>query len=229
MGTRFAKFVTFCTDSRYVPLGTRCALCSKRLGFFRTGFWSLNAAKLSDGELCEKCAENVDRLLATKDEWMKAGALRKTSWGRFSTRSRENMPVRMAKEMISAKELADQEQLSGLGSGLTSLFRMEDAVRIEPTAVQVGAARAKRLKNKVVVFGSAERGVFAKGDTIVLEQNGVSVSTSILEAYVYDCDENTLEINLRAHMGKQKISAGESGWLVLDFEEDVDVEGMIVR
>ena len=139
------------------------------------------------------------------------------------------MPVQLVKDMIAAKELADQEQLSGFGSGLTSLFRMEDAVRIEPTTVQVGVARAKCLKNKVVVFGLAEHGMFAKGDMIVLEQNGVSVSTSVLEVYVYDCDENTLEINLRAHMGKQKISAGESGWLVLDYEEDVDVEGVIVR
>ena len=229
MGTRFAKFVTFCTDSRYVPLGTRCTLCGKRLGLFRTGFWSLNAAKLSDGELCEKCAEKVDRLLATKDEWMKASVLRKTSWGRFSTRSREKMPVQLAQDMIAAKDQAEQEKLSGFGSELTSMFQMEDAVRIEPTAVQVGGARAKRLKNKVVVFGVAERGEFAKGDAITIEQNDVSVSTCVLEAYVYDCEENTLEINLRAHMGKPKISAGESGWLVLDYEADVDVEGVIVR
>ena len=64
MSSGFRKFVEWATDSRYVPLGSRCSLCRKKLGFFRTGFWSTNACKLTDGELCEKCAEKLERLIA---------------------------------------------------------------------------------------------------------------------------------------------------------------------
>ena len=75
MSSKFKNFVEWATDSRYVPLGSRCALCNRKLGFFYTGFWSTNAAKLSDGALCEKCASEVDRLLASKREWMKESVL----------------------------------------------------------------------------------------------------------------------------------------------------------
>ena len=227
MGSKFAKFVEFCTDSRYVPLGTRCALCGKKLGFFRTGFWSINAGKLADGVLCEKCNTQIERLLATKRDWMQPAALRKTAWGAYNTRNKEEMPLKAVKEMFADKENADAECLSGFGGSHTALFRIEEAVRIEPTALQVGVARSKRLKNKVVVFGTVERGSFSKGASIQIEQNGVPVTTVILEAYVYDCDENTLEINLRANMCKHTLNAGQSGWLVLDYENDVALESYI--
>ncbi|MBQ2977827.1 MAG: hypothetical protein IJE17_10075, partial [Clostridia bacterium] len=47
MATKFAKFVEWATDSRYIPLGSHCSLCDKKLGFFRTGFWSINAGLLA--------------------------------------------------------------------------------------------------------------------------------------------------------------------------------------
>jgi hypothetical protein len=70
MGKGFQKFVEFATDSRYVPLGSRCSLCGKRLGFFRTGFWSVNAAVLTDGALCPACMEKVQVLFQTRTQWM---------------------------------------------------------------------------------------------------------------------------------------------------------------
>ena len=41
MATKFAKLVEWATDSKYIPLGSHCSLCDKKLGFFRTGFWSI--------------------------------------------------------------------------------------------------------------------------------------------------------------------------------------------
>lgn len=218
MATKFAKFVEWATDSKYIPLGSRCSLCDKKLGFFRTGFWSINAGTLADGVLCAKCTEQVQQLLATKREWMKASALRQASWHPFNTNTWHRMPLQTAKEMIATKEAVDQRRLAAFGNDKTSLFRIEDAIRIEPTAIQVGIARAGHLKNKVVVFGTVEHGSFKKNDQVQIQQDRETTSTVILEAYVYDCEENTLDVCLRANMGKHQLTAGERGWLVLNYE-----------
>ena len=60
MATKFAKFVEWTTDSKYIPLGSRCSLCDKKLGFFRTGFWSINVGAMADGVLCAKCKEQIE-------------------------------------------------------------------------------------------------------------------------------------------------------------------------
>ena len=228
MATKFAKFVEWATDSKYIPLASRCSLCDKKLGFFRTGFWSINAGTLADGALCEKCKARVEQLLATKREWMRASALQKSSWNLFNTKNMHKMPLQTAKEMIAAKEVVDQECLAAFGNDQTNLFRIEDAIQIEPTAIQVGIARAKRLKNKVVVFGTVERGSFSKDDQIQIQRDGGADTAAILEAYVYDCEENTIDICLRANMGKHQLTAGARGWLVLDYESCVEVGNVIV-
>ena len=227
MATKFAKFVEWATDSRYIPLGSRCSLCDKKLGFFRTGFWSINAGSLADGTLCEKCKARVEQLLATKREWMKASVLQKSSWNLFNTKNMHKMPLQMAKEMFAAKEAVDQECLAAFGSGKTSLFRIEDAIQIEPTAIQVGITRAKRLKNKVVVFGTVECGSFSKNSRVAIEQSTSSESTIVLEAYVYDCEENTINVCLRANIGTHQLKAGARGWLVLNYEREVEIGSFI--
>ena len=223
MTTKYAKFVEWATDSRYIPMGSHCSLCGKKLGFFRTGFWRINAGKLADGALCGKCKEQVERLLATKREWMKASVLQKSSWNLFNTKNMHKMPLQTAKEMLAAKEAVDQGCLAAFGNDKTSLFQIEDAIRIEPTAIQVGIARAKQLKNKVIVFGMVERGSFGKNDQVQIQQDRATDSTVILEAYVYDCEENTIDVCLRANMGKHQLTAGERGWLVLNYERDVEI------
>ncbi len=227
MATKFAKFVAWTTDSRYISLGSHCSLCNKKLGIFRTGFWSINAGILADGVLCAKCKEQVERLLATKREWMKASALRQATWYPFNTNNWHRMPLQTAKEMITAKEAADQRQLAASGNDKTSLFRIEDAIRIEPAAIQVGVARAKRLKNKVVVFGTVERGSFSKNSRVAIEQSTSSESTIVLEAYVYDCEENTIDVCLRANIGTHQLKAGARGWLVLNYEREVEIGSFI--
>ena len=223
MAAKFAKFVEWATDSRYIPLGSHCTLCDKKLGFFRTGFWSINAGTLADGVLCATCKEQVERLLATKREWMKASVLQKSSLNLFNTKNMHKTPLQTVKEMIAAKEAVDQECLAAFGSDKTSLFRVEDAIRIEPAAIQVGVARAKRLKNKVVVFGTVERGSFSKNSRVAIEQSTGSESTIVLEAYVYDCEENTIDVCLRANIGTHQLKAGARGWLVLNYEREVEI------
>ena len=131
---------------------------------------------------------------------MKASALCQASWYPFNTNNWHRMPLQTAKEMIAAKEEVDQRCLASFGSDKTSLFRIEEAIRIEPTAIRVGVARAKRLKNKVVVFGMVERGSFSKNDHVQIQQDRGADSTVILEAHVYDCEENTIDVCLRANI-----------------------------
>ena len=229
MSSKFGSFVEWATDSRYVPLGSCCSLCGKKLGFFRTGFWSTNARKLSNGVLCEKCAEKMERLILTMHEWLKADQLRQSERHRYSAHNLHKLTVKTAAEMIAAKEQADWERLSAFGNDKSSLFRIMEAVQIEPTALQVGITRAKRLRSKVVVFGVVERGTFSKNDAVQLVQQNASTAAAILEAYAWDCEENTLEINLRANMGKQRLVEGERGWLVLDYEGYADEKAFVIR
>ena len=53
MEKRFQKFVEWFSDCKYVPVGSRCSICGKKLNFFHTGFWSTNVQNynghLSDG------------------------------------------------------------------------------------------------------------------------------------------------------------------------------------
>lgn len=137
MAAKFAKFVEWATDSKYIPLGSHCSLCNKKLGFFRTGFWSINAGSLADGALCEKCKARVEQLLATKREWMKASVLQKSSWNLFNTKNMHKIPLQTAKEMFAAKEAVDQECLAAFGSGKTSLFRICDIQFAKSPTLQV--------------------------------------------------------------------------------------------
>lgn len=228
MGAQFRKFVEFCTDSRYVPMGARCALCRKKMGFFCTGFWSVNAAKLADGVICGACAEKVKRLLANKRKWMTAKALREAPFGAYNTRNRDTMPVQAAQALLDAKEAAIDAQLAAMG-GLKALFCIEDAVQIAPTALQVGVKRAKQLEDKIVVYGTAERGEMGRADEVLVEQDGALVKCTVLEAYVHDCEENTLDVQLKAHTGRQKLCENETGWLVLDYERCVESGAYIGR
>ena len=70
MGDGFKRFVEFATDSPYVPLGAKCDLCSKKLGFFATGFWSTNTKHVEGANLCKACDERIQTLIRDKKRWM---------------------------------------------------------------------------------------------------------------------------------------------------------------
>jgi hypothetical protein len=82
------------------------------------------------------------------------------------------------------------------------------------------------MKNKMVVFGCVEQGVFKKGDIIKIDSQGKIIETTIIEAYVQQ-EDFPFEKELSAHMGKQRIPEGKTGWLILDMEWGV-FEGDLV-
>ena len=128
-----------------------------------------------------------------------------------------------AQTVFEASQTFARKELATIGPEYTSYFHMRNACFIEPTALQVGIKRAKRMNNKLVLFGFVQLGQFRKGDKVMIRDNDGSREATVLEAYVYDPDvpENDLEVMLKAHMGKQQLSQWQTGWLVLDGEETV--------
>jgi len=229
MGKGFQKFVEFATDSRYVPLGSRCSLCGKRLGFFRTGFWSVNAAVLTDGALCPACIEKVQVLFQTRTQWMPDSLQKSDFWKYYGRKSWKSLSVDAAQKLLAAREQTENGILANYGSGADGLFTTRAVFRLEPTALDVGVLRAKKLRNKLVAYGVSDRGTFKKDDIVLVEHAEQRIRTRILEAYIQDCEENDLQITLRAHMGRQMLPEDKTGWLVLDLEDGLCEEDLIVK
>ena len=70
MGDKFKRFVEWGTDCIYVPVGAKCDICGKKLGFFATGFWSTNTKHVEGGHLCKTCDERIQTLIRDKKRWM---------------------------------------------------------------------------------------------------------------------------------------------------------------
>ncbi|ERT57236.1 hypothetical protein HMPREF1253_1011 [Peptoniphilus sp. BV3C26] len=87
--------------------------------------------------------------------------------------------------------------------------------------------RAKALKNRLVATSQIITGEFEKGDTVTVTTKGKNVTTTILD--VIECSSSsTFETMLEANMGKHKVQAGTSAWILLDLTEDVD-KGTLIQ
>ena len=224
----FQKFCEWSTDAKYVPLNRKCDVCGKKLGFFETGFWSTNAKQLLDAVLCSHCYERLRVLAEYRTEWIKPKQRRTPPFDKLTAKGISQLTFEKAKQVLDAAETFGREELALYGSDYTSVFRMRNAVFIEPTALQVGVKRSNMLKNRLVVFGFVQLGQFQKGDKVLIADGETRRETTVLEAYVFDCEENTLEVNLRANMGKQRIERWQTGWLVLDSTETLDTDVTII-
>lgn len=219
----YQKICEWGTDAKFVPHGRKCDICGKKLSYLDTGFWSVNAKWLADGVICERCLKKLKVLVDYRGSWIPK-TLRKTDPFRtIYSRTPHLLKVQEAQTVFEAVETFAKEELATVGPEYTSCFHMRNACFIEPTALQVGIARAKQLENKLVLFGFVQLGLFRKGDRVLIRDNDGSRETTVLEAYVYDPDvpKNDLEVMLKAHMGKQQLSQWQTGWLVLDDEATV--------
>lgn len=68
----------------------------------------------------------------------------------------------------------------------------------------------------------------AKCDAVRIDDEGRLLDAAVLEAYADD-GENAFEVHVRAHMGKQRLSENQTGWLLLDFTGDVFPGNRIVK
>ena len=228
MGEKFKKWVEEGTETQYIPVGTKCDLCGRKLGFFHTGFWSCNTWRLYDGVLCPKCTQKLQMLAKEMWQWMPQEQLKK--WRRFADHNWQGMSLEQARQLMALKEQNDTDRLKDYG-GAQALMRVQRSFPIEPALLQVGIFRVKKLKNKMVVYGRVDQGVFRKGDPVRIDHNGVLIDTAVLEAYDYDPDvpENDFNLNLRASGGRQRLTEDQPGWLILDYEGEVFPGDRIVR
>ena len=222
------KLVESGTDSKYVPNGKTCDICGKKLGFFATGFWSCNSAQYADCVLCKHCDEKIQLLLSYAPSWVKKERRNESPYYGYSTVTRFSMALSDLKLLIDSADAFGKEVLAPYGEGFTSVFRHKESCFIAPNAIEVGVKRSKLLQNKAVVFGFVQLGQFSKDTPIKILARDRIIESKVLEAYVFDCPENTLDKELKAHMGKQRISQWQKGWLVLDTEEKITPSYIII-
>ena len=219
----YQKICEWGTDAKFVPHGKKCDLCGGKVGFLNTGFWSVNAKWLRDGVICDRCYKKMELLSKFRNKWIPNDLSDEPPFDALTNGSWHALGVQDAKEVLEAPEKLCKEELAAIGPAYTSIFRMRNATFIVPTALQVGVARAKRLNNKLVLFGFVQLGSFKKGDSVLILDGEKRREAAVLEAYVFDPDvpENDLEVVLKANMGKQCLKQWQQGWLVLDDEEKV--------
>lgn len=219
----YQKFCEWGTDAKFVPHGKKCDLCGKNVGFLNTGFWSVNAKWLRDGVICDRCYKNFELLSKFSSKWIPKDLSDEPPFSALINSNWQILDVQEAKAVLEAPGKLGKEELATIGPAYTSIFRMRKATFIVPTALQVGVARAKRLNNKLVLFGFVQLGEFKKGNSVLILDGKQRREAIVLEAYVFDPDvpENDLEMMLKANMGKQCLKQWQLGWLVLDDEEKV--------
>ena len=219
----YQKICEWGTDAKFVPHGKKCDLCGKSVGFLNTGFWSVNAKWLRDGVICDRCYKNFELLSKFSSKWIPKDLSDEPPFSALINSNWQILDVQEAKAVLEAPGKLGKEELAAIGPAYTSIFRMRKATFIVPTALQVGVARAKRLNNKLVLFGFVQLGEFKKGDSVLILDGKQRREAIVLEAYVFDPDvpENDLEMMLKANMGKQCLKQWQLGWLVLDDEEKV--------
>ena len=228
MGDGFRRFVEFATDSPYVPLGAKCDICKKKLGFFATGFWSTNTKHVEGGNLCKACDERIQTLIRDKKRWMSKRMQENSPLAGYTLGNWRTMTLQQAKQLLEMKEQTDRGELVGYGESASAYLIVQEAFQIEPKATEVGVIRAKQLARKMVVYGRVEQGAFSKGDAVRIDSEGKLLDAKVLEAYEDD-GENTFEVHVRAHMGRQKLTENQTGWLLLDLEWGVFPGNRVVK
>ena len=224
MGKITRKYVENIEECKYIERGTLCAACSKKLGFFYDGFWSINSKDrhLIDGVLCGKCYGHFKELIYDK-KWVSKEVRKQQQWKKFTSLISESYTAADIKWFFEQKEFSDKENLLAYGSEACGLFRIINVFQTEPHPLQVGIVRAKKLKKKMVVFGKAEEGIFEKNNKVKIDIGGNITETTVLEAFVFDPEafkdnmranfSNTIAANLRY---TRKIKENKMGWLILD-------------
>ena len=237
MGKRFQKFCEWFNDCKYVPVGSRCGACGKKLNFFFTGFWSVNNQRynryLSDGVLCAKCKENAEHFIKSRKKWMSKELQAQDKWQKFDARNMDYYSVSDIKALMEQKELSDKENLSTYGSEACGLFEIKTSFGANTHPFQVGIVRARKLKNKMVVFGKAEEGIFRKNDKVKLEVDGNLIETTVLEAFVFDPEaftDSNMDVNFNETIAAnlrytRKIKENKMGWLILDIDWKYKLDG----
>ena len=234
MGKLIRKYVESIEECKYIERGTPCGVCGKKLGFFYDAFWSINSKErhMVDGVLCGKCHNHFNNLIRDK-KWASSEVKKQALWAKFTSLISESYTAEDIKWFFEQKEASDKENLSAYGSEACGLFKIRNSFGANTHPLQVGIVRDKKLKNKTVVFGKVEEGIFEKNNKVKLDIGGNITETTVLEAFVFDPEaftkkdmfENfnaTIAANLRY---TRKVKENKIGWLILDIDWKYKYDG----
>ncbi len=151
-------------------------------------------------------------------------------WRRYTDFGWERMTLEQVRELLELKEQNDADRLEQYGWA-EALMRVQRSFQIEPQLLAVGIFLVNKLKDRMVVFGRVDEGVFCKGDAVRIDHKGSMIETSVLEAHLYDPDipENDFDITLRANMGKHRLAENQVGWLILDYDGEIYPGDRVVK
>lgn len=234
MGNLLRKYVENIEECKYIERGTLCGVCGRKLGFFYEGFWSVNSRDrhMIDGVLCGKCHKHFKDLIADK-KWASKEVTEQPLWKKFTSLISDSYLAEDIKWFFEVKEASDKEIISSYGSDACGLFRITNSFKTVPHPLQVGVVRAKKLNNKMVVYGKAEEGIFEKNNKVILDVDGNVTETTVLESFVFDPEafkkhnmlenfNDTIAANLRY---TRKLKENKTGWLILDIPLEKKISG----
>ena len=237
MGKGFQKFVEWFSDCKYVPVGSRCSICGKKLNFFHTGFWSINVQNynghLSDGVMCTNCKEKAEQLIKTKKKWLGEELQALDQWQKFDARNMDFYSLSDIKMLIEQKELSNKSSISSCDNRGTGLFEIEDSFGLDINEFTVGVFRNKKLNGKTVAFGTSEQSTFQKDDRVKVYIEDLEFEATVLEAHRFDKETTNgrdmekiffdeLSANLKTD---SKIKKNQQGWLILDIDWKYKLDG----
>ena len=240
VGKGFQRFVEWFGECKYVPVGSRCSICGKKLNFFHTGFWSVNVQNynghLSDGVLCVACREKAEHLIKTKKKWLGEELQALDQWQKFDARNMDFYSLSDIKMLIEQKELSGKSSISSCDNRGTGLYEIEESFGLDINEFTVGVFRNKKLSGKTVAFGTSEQSTFQKDDRVKVYIEDLEFEATVLEAHRFDKEAangrnmekiffDELSANLKID---SKIKKNQQGWLILDIDWKYKLDGGIV-
>ena len=185
---------------------------------------------IEDGEICNDCEKMLRGQFNITEYWKQRFATNGFDRADYILKTRDPlkvMTIAEIKEMVRSMKEEQAQIIEHVGSDYANVAKADRCFSIAPKATKVGLKRAKAYKNRLVATAQIITGEFAKGDTVTVTTNGKNITTTILD--VIECsNSSTFETMLEANMGKHKVEAGTSAWILLDLTEDVG-EGSLIQ
>lgn len=189
-----------------------------------------NIAPVEDGEICSDCEKMPRSKFNITEYWKKrwgADGFDRADYVLKKSDPLKTMTIAEIEEMMHSMKEEQAQIIEDVGSDYANVAKADNYFSIAPKATKVGLKRAKALKNRLVATSQIITGEFEKGDTVTVTTKGKNVTTTILD--VIECSSSsTFETMLEANMGKHRVQAGTSAWILLDLTEDVD-KGTLIQ
>ena len=183
----------------------RCPVCGNEISFF-------SGIVVRDGTICSDCEKMLRGSFDIETYYVRRlnGTVKRKSEDPLN-----DMTIEQIKDMIDTQKEQQTRSVSEHGEDFAHLYVVQDYFTIAPKAVDVGLKRARAFKNKLVVRGMVQSGVFEQGDTV----KNIRTGQELLILELIPCTgavDFTTELHARIH--KKTASVNTNAWMILDAE-----------